>query len=249
MDTFFFKKKKLKKKLKSNKEKMNVSDFDPDVRKQKTIALLFVSASVIVILCIVWMIDVGSFNTDVEETQCQLDNIPKDGCGEYKMSLEYETKVKDRKRSYALPIIILFILAGIVIGMLFLPGYPFSKFLNYKDCMELSKLYPTDNWNWSVSQNQKTDLLCKLFGACRCRSFVQEHNCVLYAVYNPQNTGIYYDYDYVQKKNSTKNLCLNRCGCVIGLNNYSAIQNNDGSYASVNCPGNSSSGICTNSNK
>lgn len=233
---------------------MNVSSStDPEVRKQKTLALLYVGGGLILVLLIVWMVDTSAFNTEVEDSQCQLDGIAKDGCAEYKLSLEYEQKVKDRKRSYALPVVLLLLLVGLVIGMLFLPGYPFSKYLSYEECMTLSKLYPSDNWNWSSSQDQKTDLLCKWLGACKCRSYVQEFNCGMYAL-DPnvinQKLNVTYNYDLVQKKNSGKNLCLNRCGCCVsgGVNNSSGCNAivivNNGQYEIQACTGSSASGSC-----
>lgn len=224
---------------------MNVETAsNPEIRKQKTIALLFIVVGLIVATLFVWIFDIRAFNTDVEETQCSIDKIADDACLDYKSTVEYETKVKERKRSYMLPIFLLLALVGIVIGFMFLPGYPFSKYLSYKECMQLAQLYPSDGWNWSSSQNSKKDLLCKFFGACRCRSSVQEYNC---AAYSNQAE---YDYDIAQKKNKEKNLCFNRCACCLANGTCAGIvaepESSGVLYKIVACIGDSSTGCSQN---
>jgi hypothetical protein len=192
-----------------------------DVRKQKAIFILYAIVFVIAATLVIWMIDIRSFNTDVEDTQCQIDNIQPDGCAEYQSTLEYETRVKDRKRSYIMPVFLLLALVGVIIGFMFLPGYPFSKYLSYSECQQLNAKFPQDQWSWSTPQSG-SDLLCKLFGACVCRSGIQEYNCQQYK--NTSDSSATYNYDTSQKKNATKDVCLNRCACCTTVGGCNAIQ-------------------------
>jgi len=212
---FFFKKKKLNKfysffkKFKSKnfffKQKMNSAD----IRKEKPIGLLITFFVFVFIAIILWFVLIGVNNKKAKDTQCELDG-KKEGpdCDEYVISEMYQQNVSARQKSWAGPILVLLLFIGLVIGFMFLKGYPFSSYLSYSQCSNLARSDPYGGWAWSLPYFKSTfgNLFCKMFGACECRSMTRETDCEVQSL--SSNEGFVYNNQIAAKKHTN-----NTCAC------------------------------------
>lgn len=185
-----------------------------DIRKEKPIGLLVSFFVLVFISIILWFVVVGVHNKKSKDTQCQVDK-KSDGpdCDEYAITEMYQENLKLRTRSWAGPVIVLIIFIGMVIGFMFLKGYPFSSYLSYSQCSDLAAKDIYGNWAWSLPYVKSTfgNLFCKMFGACECRSLNRENDCAVAALNSPSE-GFVYNNQIASKKNKN-----NSCACCNNL--------------------------------
>jgi hypothetical protein len=112
------------------------------------------------------------------------------------------------------------IVIGLVVGALFLPGYPLSKYMSYEGCQSLAAMEPSNQWSWSIPPESGIwSFLCKALGACICRSLTAESNCFNYAVTMPSYSPNVWQGALKHPPASNQCLCCDGSICATIVNN------------------------------
>lgn len=187
----------------------------PDIRKEKPTGLLVAFFVLTGLAIILWLVVVGAHNHKAANTQCEIDGKKGDAeCEEYKMSDMYQMNLKERKKSWAGPVIVLLVFIGVIIGIMFLKGYPFSSYMSYSQCSDLAAKDPYGGWAWSLPylKSSWANFVCKWFGACECRSLNRENDCASAAITNPKMGFVYNDQIAARKNQQNTCACCNSSG-------------------------------------
>jgi hypothetical protein len=196
-----------------------------DIRKEKPIGLLVSFFVFVFIAIILWFVLVGVHNKKATNTQCQVDG-KSDGpdCDEYVITEMYQENLKLRTKSWAGPVIVLLLFIGLIVGIMFLKGYPLSSYLNYSQCSDLAKSDTYGGWAWSLPMVNSTfgNLFCRMFGACECRSLNRENDCAVAALTSPSEGFVYNNQIAAKKHKNNICACCNNLGACGKLDPSSA---------------------------
>jgi hypothetical protein len=186
----------------------------PDIRKKKPIWLLAVGAGILAIAAIIMIVVGARKNSLVRDIYATLKGSKDDRDKEILVEDESLKEEYDKFNSTGLIVagsFLLVIIVGLTIAIMFLPGYPLSKYLSYSQCQQIAQQDPNNQWSWSLPpQSGFWSFVCRALNACICRSYVLERDCLLYKIINT-------DYMPQPWQSALKNPPIGRqCLCCVG---------------------------------
>lgn len=162
----------------------------PDMRSEKPLWLL-IAAGALWLLASVLCIAVGARRNEMvyrvyaKEKGATEDDQVDALLEEPQLKAEYAPFLGGG--AIALGTVGLLVLAGLVVGFMFLPGFPLSKYMSYGQCQALAAREPQNLWAWSLPPAPGFfKFACQAFGACLCRSTALESGCFKVALTQPQ---------------------------------------------------------------
>jgi hypothetical protein len=165
-----------------------------DIRKNKPVWMLILGGGLVVVMGILLIVAGAQKNKQVFRLYAELKGAKSDRELEVldeDDSLEEEYSKFRSTGLIVVGVIIILIVIALTVAMMFLPGFPLSKYLSYSQCQAIAASDPGGQWSWSIPpESGFYSFVCKALGACICRSYKNERLCLLYRItdtnYAPQ---------------------------------------------------------------